>query len=57
MPELPLVLVVEYEFPLQFVVKEALAKGGFETDVLSSGEEALVLFKGGTKLYGARYRC
>jgi CheY-like chemotaxis protein len=30
MPELPLVLVVEYEFPLQFVVKEALAKGGFE---------------------------
>jgi DNA-binding NtrC family response regulator len=52
-PELPLILVVEDEYPLQGVVEAALADGGFETDILSSGEEALTLFKSGTKKYKA----
>jgi DNA-binding response OmpR family regulator len=51
--ELPVILVVEDEYPLQGVVEEALIDGGFETDILSSGEEALTLFKGGTKNYKA----
>ena len=53
MPELPLILVVEDEYPLQGVVEEALIDGGFETDILSSGEEALTLFKGRVKNYRA----
>ena len=45
-PDLPLVLVVEDEYPLQGLVEEALREGGFETAILSSGEEALTLFRG-----------
>ena len=30
-----------------------LSEGGFETDILSSAEEALTLFKGGIKTYKA----
>jgi small subunit ribosomal protein S21 len=41
------------EFPLQGVVEEALSDGGFASDILSSGEEALALFKGGAKNYRA----
>jgi DNA-binding response OmpR family regulator len=52
-PEAPLILIVEDEYPLQGVVEEALADGGFASDILSSGEEALTLFKGGTKNYRA----
>jgi DNA-binding response OmpR family regulator len=51
--EVPLILVVEDEYPLQGLVEEALTEGGFATDILSSGEEALTLFKGGTKNYRA----
>ena len=53
MPELPLILIVEDEYLLQGVVEEALTDGGFATDILSSGEEALTLFKGGLKNYKA----
>jgi len=52
-PELPLILVVKDEYPLQGVVEEALIDGGFETDILSSGEEALTLFRGRVKNYRA----
>jgi DNA-binding response OmpR family regulator len=52
-PELPLILIVEDEYLLQGVVEEALTDGGFATDILSSGEEALTLFKGGLKNYKA----
>jgi len=52
-PELPLILVVEDEYPLQGVVEEALIDGGFETAILSSGEEALTLFRGRVKNYRA----
>ena len=53
MPELPLILIVEDEYLLQGVVEEALTDGGFASDILSSGEEALTLFKGGLKSYKA----
>ena len=48
-----MVLVIEDEYPLQGIVEEALVDGGFGTDILSSGEEALTLFKGGLKDYKA----
>ena len=53
MSELPVVMVVEDEYDLQGVIEEALVEGGFETDILSSGEEALTLFRGGLKNYKA----
>jgi DNA-binding response OmpR family regulator len=51
--EVPLILVVEDEYPLQGIVEEAITEGGFETDILSSGEEALTLFRGHIKDYKA----
>jgi DNA-binding response OmpR family regulator len=48
-----LILVVEDDYPVQGIVEEMLADGGFATDILSSGEEALTLFKGGLKNYKA----
>jgi DNA-binding response OmpR family regulator len=51
--ELPLILVIEDDYPLQGIVEEALRDGGFETDILSSAEEALTLFKSGSKNYQA----
>jgi CheY-like chemotaxis protein len=52
-PDVPLVLVVEDEYPLQGLVEEALREGGFETAILSSGEEALTLFRGKVADYTA----
>jgi hypothetical protein len=40
-------------YPLQGLVEEALREGGFETAILSSGEEALTLFRGRVAPYGA----
>jgi ActR/RegA family two-component response regulator len=51
--ELPVILIVEDEYPLQGIVEDALTDGGFESDILSSGEEALTLFKGKTKNFKA----
>ena len=53
MSESPLILVVEDEYQLQGIVEAALIDGGFATDVLSSGEEALTLFRGRIKNYRA----
>jgi DNA-binding response OmpR family regulator len=53
MSEAPLILVVEDDYPLQGIVEVAITEVGFETDILSSGEEALTLFRGGTKDYKA----
>jgi DNA-binding response OmpR family regulator len=39
--------------PIQGIVEDALAEGGFATDILSSGGEALTLFRGGIKTYRA----
>ena len=53
MEQSPVILVIEDEYSLQGIVEEALIDGGFETDILSSGEEALTLFKGRLKNYKA----
>jgi DNA-binding response OmpR family regulator len=52
-PEAPLVLIVEDDYPLQGVVEDFLREGGFETHALSSGEEALTLFRGKVAEYKA----
>ena len=46
-------MVVEDEYDLQGLLEDTLVEGGFETDILSSGEEALTLFRGGLKNYKA----
>ena len=51
MQELPVILVIEDEYPIQGIVEDVLIEGGFATDILSSGEEALTLFRGGLKPY------
>jgi CheY-like chemotaxis protein len=51
--ELPLILVIEDEYELQGLVEDALTGGGFVTEILSSGEEALTLFKARIKNYKA----
>ena len=53
MDQQPLILVIEDEYPVQGLVEEWLADGGFGTDILSSAEEALTLFKSGLKTYKA----
>ena len=53
MSDLPLILVIEDEYPVQSFVEDSLVDGGFAADILSSGEEALTLFKGATKHYRA----
>ena len=53
MSEAALILVVEDDYALQGIVEEAITEGGFETDILSSGEEALTLFRGHIKDYKA----
>ena len=53
MNELPVLLVVEDEYPIQDIVEDALTEGGFAADLLSSGEEALTLFRGRLKNYKA----
>jgi DNA-binding response OmpR family regulator len=39
------VLVVEDDFLIQEIVREALAEGGFETEITSSSEEAITLLQ------------
>lgn len=51
--DLPMILVIEDEYPIQGIVEDALVEGGFATDILSSGEEALTLFRAGLKNYKA----
>ena len=48
-----MILVVEDDYPLQDVVEDFLREGGFETHALSSGEEALTLFRGRVAEYRA----
>jgi len=48
-----LILVIEDEYLLMTEVDRALTDGGFATDMVSSGEEALALFMGGDRSYNA----
>jgi DNA-binding response OmpR family regulator len=52
-PELPVILIVEDEYPLQGVVEDTLTEAGFESAIVSSGEEALTVFKGAGRDYKA----
>jgi CheY-like chemotaxis protein len=47
MPNLPLVLVVEDEEPLQLVIHDTLKDGGFEVLLVASAEEALPILQSG----------
>lgn len=47
-----LILIVEDDFLVQELVDGALTDGGFQTEITTSGEEAISLLKGG----GSRYR-
>lgn len=49
----PLILVVEDEEGIQSLLEDALAEAGFASDILSSAEEALTLFRSGLKAYAA----
>jgi len=51
--ELRSVLIVEDEYFLQADLEKALTDAGFATESVSSGEEALTLFIGGTGTYRA----
>jgi len=44
MSELPSILIVEDEYPLQGVLERILADAGFASDILASGEEAITVF-------------
>lgn len=44
MSEPPSILIVEDEYPLQGVLESALADAGFASDILASGEEAMMVF-------------
>lgn len=46
MPEVPVILVVEDDQLVQSLVEEALSDGGFESAIVTSGEEAVTLLKG-----------
>lgn len=51
--EVPVILVVEDGQAMQGIVEDRLIEGGFVVDIMSSAEEALILFGSGTKSYKA----
>jgi DNA-binding response OmpR family regulator len=51
--EPPVILVVEDDPPIQIIVEDALADGGFEPAITPSGEEAVTLLKGHKGKYHA----
>lgn len=53
MSELPSILIVEDEYPLQGVLENALADAGFASDILASGEEAMTVFVARGKRHNA----
>jgi CheY-like chemotaxis protein len=53
LPEMPVVLVVEDEGPLQDLVHDTLKDGGFDLVIAASAEEALTLFQSGVVKYSA----
>ena len=47
------ILVIEDDPPIQVVVEDALADGGFEPAIAPSGEEAVTLLRGNRRKYCA----
>ena len=48
-----MVLVIEDDPDIQAVLEDALTEGGFEPAIAASGEEAVILLKGGLSKYRA----
>jgi len=53
MQQVPIILVVEDDEPLQEIVHDALKLGGFDLLTTSSGEEAVTLLRSGVVKYSA----
>ena len=53
MPDVPIVLLVEDDEPLQDIVRDALKDGGFDLLTTASGEEAVTLLGSGVVKYSA----
>ena len=53
MQELPIILVVEDDDPIQDIVEGALTEGGFEAAIAASGEEAVTLLQSSLVTYRA----
>jgi CheY-like chemotaxis protein len=51
--EVLFVLVVDDDFLIQEIVREALSEGGSETEITSTGEEAITLLQGDKSKYRA----
>jgi CheY-like chemotaxis protein len=49
----PIVLVVEDEEPLQEIVQDALKEGGFDLTTVASGQEAATMIESGVVKYSA----
>ena len=53
MKNVPIVLVVEDEEPLQEIVHDALKEGGFDLTTVASGQEAVAMIESGVVKYSA----
>jgi DNA-binding response OmpR family regulator len=53
LPDLPVVLLVEDDQPLQLVLHDGLKDGGFDVLVVASAREALALLQSGVVKYSA----
>ena len=53
MQNVPIVLVVEDEEPLQEIVHDALKEGGFDLTTVASGQEAVAMIESGVVKYSA----
>lgn len=53
MQDLPIILIVEDDEPIQSLAEEALTEAGFEPAIAQSGEEAVTLLKGHKGKYRA----
>jgi DNA-binding response OmpR family regulator len=53
LPDLPVVLLVEDDEPLQLVLHDGLKDGGFDVLVVASAREALALLQSGVVKYSA----
>ena len=51
--DVPVILVVEDEEPLQEIVHDALKEGGFDLTTVPSGEEAVAMIESGVVKYSA----
>ena len=53
MEDVPVILVVEDEEPLQEIVHDALKEGGFDLTTVASGQEAVAMIESGVVKYSA----